>query len=97
MSADASATGGLTPAPAGSIVPSTSNYGAPAGSGTVPSGTTSTPGSNTNPSSGNDIIITKRIMSDSSWPANLQLDLAKSNWEEWSFQLRIQTDRLGFT
>jgi len=36
-------------------------------------------------------------MSNTSWPANLQLDLAKSNWEEWSFQLHIQTDCLGFT
>jgi len=35
-------------------------------------------------------------MSDPSWPANLHLDLAKSNWEEWSFQLKVQCDRLGF-
>jgi hypothetical protein len=36
-------------------------------------------------------------MSDNSWPADLSLDLAKSNWEEWNFQLRVQTNRLGFT
>jgi hypothetical protein len=36
-------------------------------------------------------------MSDTSWPADLRLDLAKSNWEEWSFQLKVQTDCLGFT
>jgi len=36
-------------------------------------------------------------MSDPSWPADLRLDLAKSNWEEWSFQLKVQCNRLGFT
>ena len=36
-------------------------------------------------------------MSNTSWPTHLHLDLAKSNWEEWSFQLCIQTNRLGFT
>ena len=102
MSADASAAGGLTPAPAGSTAPSISNPGAPAsgtpaGADTAPSNMTSNPGSNTTASPADDIIITERIMSDNSWPTNLQLNLAKSNWEEWSFQLCIQTDRLGFT
>jgi len=36
-------------------------------------------------------------MSNTSWPADLCLDLAKSNWKEWSFQIRVQTDCLGFT
>src|SRR5712671_7587860 len=43
-----------------------------------------------------DITITEHFMSDPSWPSNLHLDLAKSNWEEWSFQLKVQCDRLGF-
>ncbi len=97
MSADASATGGLTTAPAGSTAPSSSNSAVPAGPGNAPGGTTANPGSNTNTPPAGDIIITERIMSDTSWPADLHLNLAKSNWEEWSFQLRIQTDRLGFT
>jgi hypothetical protein len=36
-------------------------------------------------------------MSNPSWPANLCLDLLKSNWEEWSFHLKVQCDCLGFT
>jgi hypothetical protein len=36
-------------------------------------------------------------MSNTSWLANLHLNLAKSNWEEWSFQLKVQSDRLSFT
>jgi hypothetical protein len=36
-------------------------------------------------------------MSDSSWPPDLRLDLAKSNWEEWSFLLKIKTNRLDFS
>ena len=92
MSADASATRGLTPTPAGSTVPSTSNSGTPTrlvpstansgtptGSGNAPSGMTPNTGSNTIPSSANDIIITEHIMSDTSWPANLVLNLAKLN------------------
>jgi len=44
-----------------------------------------------------DITITECYMSDSSWLANLHLNLAKSNWEEWSFLLKVKTNRLGFS
>src|SRR6266851_434040 len=93
------ATGGLTPTPTGSTSTPTSGPAAPSNSGsnTNTGGSTSNSGSNANPPPANDIIITERIMSDTSWPADLRLDLAKLNWEEWSFQLRIQTDRLAFT
>jgi hypothetical protein len=43
-----------------------------------------------------DITITKRFIANPSWPANLHLDLSKSNWKEWSFQLKVQCDRLRF-
>jgi hypothetical protein len=36
-------------------------------------------------------------MADPSWPADLCLDLTKSNWEEWSFLLKVKSDRLGFS
>jgi len=97
MSANAAAVSGLTPAPTSSTTTPTTGSGAPAASGTATGGSTSNSGSNTNTSSAHDIIITEWIMSDTSWPADLCLNLAKSNWEEWSFQLQIQTDRLGFT
>jgi hypothetical protein len=108
MSVDASAVGGLTPAPIGSTITPTTGSGAPAASGMATGGSTSNyglnsnssssnSGSNTITSSANDIIITEQIMSDISWPADLCLDLSKSNWEQWSFRLRIQTNRLGFT
>ena len=44
-----------------------------------------------------DITISEQFMSNPSWPANLCLDLLKSNWEEWSFHLKVQCDCLGFT
>ena len=31
----------------------------------------------------NGMKITEHIFSDTSWPANLSLDLGKSNWQEW--------------
>jgi len=43
-----------------------------------------------------DITITECFMSDPSWPSDLHLDLSKLNWEEWSFQLKVQCDCLGF-
>ena len=101
---------GLTPAPTGSTTqgptgsaPSGQAAGAPQQSiaptegAPTDSNTTTASGSNSNPSSAGDIIITERFMSDTSWPADLRLDLAKSNWEEWSFQLQLESDRLGFT
>src|SRR6266851_7452132 len=97
MSANAAAVSGLTPAPTSSTTTPTTGSGAPAASGTATGGSTSNSGSNTNTSSAHDIIITEWIMSNTSWPVDLHLNLAKSNWKEWSFQLQIQTDRLGFT
>ena len=100
---------GLTPAPTGSTtqpaaasVPSGQSAGAPQPSsappGAAPSGlnTTTNVGLHSNPPSTGDITISERYMADPSWPADLRLDLAKSNWEEWSFQLKVQCDRLGF-
>jgi hypothetical protein len=52
--------------------------------------------SHSNPATTYDITITERFMADPSWPADLRLDLSKSNWEEWSFRLKVQCDRLGF-
>jgi hypothetical protein len=52
---------------------------------------------NSNAPATGDITITKRFMSNHSWPANLCLDLSKLNWEEWSFRLKVQCDCLGFT
>jgi hypothetical protein len=92
-----SVAGRLTPAPTGSTATPTNGSGAPARSGTPAGSTPSNAVSNTNMPSGNDITITERFMSDNSWPADLSLDLAKSNWEEWNFQLQVQTDRLGFS
>jgi hypothetical protein len=52
--------------------------------------------SHSNPATTYDITITERFMADPSWPANLHLNLSKSNWKEWSFQLKVQCDNLGF-
>jgi hypothetical protein len=102
---------GLTPAPTGSTSTAAAPSGLAGGptqpnsspSGAASSGSDTNSGSNANPSAGSgtipptgDITITERFMSDSSWPPDLRLDLAKSNWEEWSFLLMIKTDRLGF-
>ncbi len=102
MSADTS-TVGLTLAPLGSTMQAAANSmpsGQSGGAPSIPSG------SNTNASAGlnsiplpppHDITIPERFMSDLSWPSDLHLDLAKSNWEEWSFHLNVKSDRLGFT
>ena len=61
------------------------------------------PSSNSNPpgpgntAGSNDITISERFLSDSSWPADLILDLGKSNWSEWSFRLENLTDNQGFS
>ena len=44
-----------------------------------------------------DITITERFISDSAWPADLKLDLGKSNWDDWSHCMRLLVDHLGFT
>ena len=44
-----------------------------------------------------DITITERFISDSAWPADLKLDLGKSNWDDWSHRMRLLVDHLGFT
>ena len=92
---------GLTPAPTGST-PSGHSSGAPqhppAASGGTTGGSNSAPvGSNSNTSSSGDVTISECYMSDSSWLADLRLDLAKSYWEEWSFLLYAKCDRLGFS
>src|SRR6266851_636836 len=90
---------GLTPTPSGSTtLPAAGSSQATAPTGGAPSAlnSTTTVGLNSIPTPSSDITISKHFMSNNSWPADLHLDLAKSNWEEWSFQLNCQTDRLGF-
>jgi hypothetical protein len=43
-----------------------------------------------------NIILTERYLSDPSWPADLILDLEKSNWPEWSRRLKLLADGQGF-
>ena len=43
----------------------------------------------------NGITITKRIIEGATWPANLVLDLGKSNWLEWSCQLGLLVIQQG--
>jgi transposase InsO family protein len=38
-----------------------------------------------------------QYINDPSWPADLRLDRAKSNWNEWSHRLRLICDGQGFT
>src|SRR6266851_4674508 len=91
---------GLTPMPSGStVLPAAGSSQASAPTGVAPSALNSTAavGLNSIPTPSGDITISEHFMSDNSWPADLRLNLAKSNWEEWSFQLKVQCDRLGFT
>jgi hypothetical protein len=98
---------GSTAQPAVGSAPSGQSSGAPqpvsAPSGGATSGLNSTTnptanaGSHSNPTPTGDITISERFMADPSWPADLHLDLAKSNWEEWSFLLKVKSDCLGFS
>src|SRR6267154_4430829 len=91
---------GLTPAFSGSTaLPAVGSSQATAPTGGAPSALNSTAavGLNSIPTPFSDITISEHFMSDNSWLADLHLNLAKSNWEEWSFQLNCQTDCLGFT
>jgi hypothetical protein len=78
-------------------VPAPSNV--PASGGTPAENSPS--GGNPNPANSttgpNDVTLTERFLSNSSWPADLVLDLGKSNWLEWSFRLENLTDNQGFS
>jgi hypothetical protein len=43
------------------------------------------------------IILTERTLDRTSWPADLVLDLGKSNWMEWSRKLSLLALQQGFT
>ena len=45
----------------------------------------------------NDIKVTKRTIEGATWPADLILDLGKSNWLEWSCQLGLLVLQHGLT
>ena len=41
-----------------------------------------------------NVVFSERTIADSSWPAELILDLSKTNWLEWSRRLSLLADRL---
>jgi len=43
-----------------------------------------------------DLPLTERFMNDPAWPASLQLDLEKANWDEWSYHMHNTAQRNGF-
>src|SRR5258707_7328529 len=51
----------------------------------------------TSPTGGQSLKITKRTLNDVSWLANLMLDLASRNWNEWSQKLTLLCLCQGFT
>src|SRR5260370_26415710 len=43
----------------------------------------------TSPTGGQSLKITEHTLNDASWPADLMLDLASGNWNEWSWKLTL--------
>ena len=97
LPAASSVPSGQSSVPSGQTSGTPQHPSAPTGGAHAISNANTTAGSHSNPPSTGDITISKRFMSDPAWPADLCLDLAKSNWEEWSFQLKMQCNHLGFT
>jgi transposase InsO family protein len=76
-----------------SSAPGSSTLSGPA----TPGGGAVTAASSTTPAvAPGNIILTERFLSDPSWPADLMLDLGKSNWPEWSRRLELLADGQGF-
>jgi transposase InsO family protein len=48
------------------------------------------------PTTQEDILLTERFLTDPSWPADLILDLGKSNWTKWSRRLELAASGQGF-
>ena len=44
-----------------------------------------------------DPLNTVQYINDPTWPSDLRLDQAQSNWKRWSHRLKIIRDRQGFT
>src|SRR5258708_5338674 len=49
------------------------------------------------PTGGQSLKITECTLNDASWPADLMLDLASGNWNEWSRKLTLLCLCQGFT
>src|SRR5713226_360641 len=74
-----------------------SNNNSPSASNNNSPSTTPPPPPNT-PSAGTQSMkITERTLNDTSWPADLVLDLVTGNWNEWSRKLTLLCLRQGFT
>jgi hypothetical protein len=43
-----------------------------------------------------NVPLEELFLHDASWPADLTLDLEKSNWQEWKRQMEIRSSMLGF-
>lgn len=84
----------------GPAAPTTSAPTAPSGSTATiapTGGTTTTTSTNTKPAIATIITtLTERVIADPSWPAtgNSILNLAQTNWQEWSRRLKLLADRL---
>jgi len=85
---------------AGSGAPTTSAPTVPTGSTTTAAptgGMTTTTSTNIKPAIATiTTTLTERVIADPSWPAtgNSILDLAQTNWQEWSRRLQLLADRL---
>jgi hypothetical protein len=83
----------------GLAAPTTSTPIAPSGTTSataVPTGTTPTTApTNTKPAIATiTTVLTERVVADPSWPSNFNLDLAQTNWQEWSRRLTLLAHRL---